>query len=58
MMNQTFTNGKWLEITKHQLKTACLGFQAYLSHEELTQNSNPIVLFGEWKVMRPNHHVG
>ena len=37
MMNQTFTNGKWLEITKHPFKTGFLGFQAYLSHEELTK---------------------
>ena len=49
MMNQTFTNGKWLEITKHPLKTACLGFQAYLSHEELTKIPIQSSVFGEWK---------
>ena len=27
---QTFTNGKWLEITKHPLKYGCLGFQVYI----------------------------
>ena len=39
-MNQTFTNGKWLEITKHPLKTGCLGLQVAMASSMLKVSAN------------------